>query len=102
VIATAVARRFWSQQKTLDRAARWPSRVEARGEHGGVVAKKRVGWPEKARQIRERGVRERVRGAVNDEQSRRIAPRGGRLRDEARGKLVIEKVGWKRHGKRKE
>ena len=44
-------------------------------------------------QVGKRVVRERVRGAIDDEEARLVAARGGRLRDEAWREFVVEEIG---------
>ena len=74
-----------AEEEALDLAAGRTAGVEAGGEDRRGVAKKRVAGAEEARQIGERVVGERTGGAVDDEQARLVAARGGSLGDEARG-----------------
>lgn len=91
-------RRIGTGEKTFDGAAGGTLCVEARGEHGGVVAEEDVAALQEARQIAKMMMRERVVGAIDHEQARRIAARGRRLGDEMRGKVVVEEIGGQRHG----
>ena len=96
--SVVAARGVGAEQEALDGSACGALRAEAGGEDGGVVAEKCVGGAEELWKGGKSGVREGVGSAVNNEQARGIAPRRGRLRDEAWRKLVVEKAGGKRHG----
>ncbi len=86
-----------AQQEALDRAAGRPLGMEARGQDGGIVAKKRVAGAQELRQIGERMVGEGVGGAIDHQQARLIATRSRHLRDQARREIVIEKIGGEGH-----
>ena len=85
-----------AEEEALDEAAGKTARVEAGGEDGGGVAEERIAGSEEARQISEGVMGERTGGAVDDEQARLVAARGGSLGDEARGEVVVEEIGGER------
>lgn len=70
---------------------------EAGGENGGVVPEKGVAAAQKLRQIGEGVVGERAAGAIDDKEPGLIAARSGSLRDQARGKRIVEEIGRERH-----
>ena len=87
-----------AQQEALDLSARRPLREQTRRQHGGVVAEKHVAGAQETGQVGEDMMRHRAGAAVDDEQARLVAARGGGLRNEALGQRVIEKFGAEAHG----
>jgi len=85
-----------SKQKALDLSAGWALRVQARRQHGGVVAKQDVARTEKPRQVREHMVGDRVCSPVDHEQSGLVAARCRGLRHQLRRQRVVKEVGRKR------
>jgi len=71
--------------------------VQPRGQDGRGVAKQRVAGAQELRQVGEDMVRDGVRGAIDHQQARLVAAGRGRLRDEPRRQLVVEKFGAKSH-----
>ena len=86
-----------TQEQAFDPATRRALRVQTGGKHRGVVAKQRVAGAKKAGQIGKGVVRDGAGGAIDDQQARLVATRGGRLGDQARRKFVVEKVGGEWH-----
>src|ERR1019366_6120427 len=67
-------------------------------ENGGGVAEERIARAEELRQIGKGVVRDGVRRAIDDEETRLVAARGGRLRDEVRREFGVEESsGQRRH-----
>ena len=81
------------KEEALDLATAGPLGMKPRGEDGDVIAKKRVPGAEKTWQLGKCGVFDGMSRAINDEQSRLVAARGGSLRDEMGRKGVVEKLG---------
>ena len=86
-----------TQEETLDPAAARPPRKKARRQDGGGVAKEDVAGAEKTRQVGENLMRHRAGAAVDDQQARLVAARGGGLRNQALGQRVIEEFGAEAH-----
>ncbi len=71
--------------------------MQAGGEHRGVVAKENVARFKKSRKVGEDVMKNGARGAIHDHETRGVAARGGRLRDEAGRHGVVEEIGGKWH-----
>ena len=91
-----IARGGGAEQEALDGAAGGALGEEAGGEDGGVVAKKGVARAQVVADVGENAVLKAPGVAVNDEQPRGVAARGGSLGDEALGQGVVEEIGGKR------
>ena len=69
------------QQKAFNVSAGRPLRMQTRWNHRGDVSKQGVTGPQKLREIGKRSVFQRMRGAIDHEESRRITTLRGSLRD---------------------
>ena len=86
-----------AQQEAFDLPAARPLRKEARRQHRGIIAHKKVAGEQQVRQVGKDMVRHRVRQAVDDEQARLVAAGRGGLRDQALRQRIIEEFGAEAH-----
>jgi len=86
-------------QKTLHAAPRGTLGEEARRDDVGVVAEEGKTTADEVGQIGEDVVRNRAPGAVDDEQPRLVAARGGCLRDQLGRQGVVEERGFQREAR---
>jgi len=91
-----------AEEEALDHTAGGPIGVEPSREDGGVITKEGIAGAQKVWKIGKRMVSQGAVGAINDKETRGIATRGRRLRDEVRRQVVIEEIGRKRHRKENE
>ncbi len=81
------------EQEHLDRAAARPARTHPHRQHPGVVQDDEVVRAELIQEVGEATVPDRPRRAVVHHEPCAVARLGGRLRDQGRGKVVVEFVG---------